>query len=111
MIRRLPRSTPTDTLCPYTTLFRSIDPCHAAMAGTYKRGAGSGSGAAPAATPEPSPAAGTPLEWTNLPSLVGRYPGSYSKNNIDVFDRGAIAAILHGTLGEKMSVQIGRAHV
>src|SRR3546814_497653 len=83
---------------------RPLDPFHAAIAGTYKLCAGSGSGAAPPATPEPSPAAGTPLEWTNLPSLVGRYPGSYSKNNIDVFDRGAIAAILHGTLGEKMSV-------
>src|SRR3546814_16983314 len=26
MIRRPPRSTRTDTLCPYTTLFRSFDP-------------------------------------------------------------------------------------
>src|SRR3546814_5484869 len=28
MIRRPPRSTRTDTLCPYTTLFRSIDVNH-----------------------------------------------------------------------------------
>src|SRR3546814_2133729 len=27
MIRRPPRSTRTDTLFPYTTLFRSLDPC------------------------------------------------------------------------------------
>src|SRR3546814_5786501 len=27
MIRRPPRSTPTDTLFPYTTLFRSLDAC------------------------------------------------------------------------------------
>src|SRR3546814_5334644 len=60
---------------------RPLDPFHAAIAGTYKLCAGSGSGAAPPATPEPSPAAGTPLEWTNLPSLVGRYPGSYSKED------------------------------
>src|SRR3546814_20727212 len=28
MIRRPPRSTRTDTLFPYTTLFRSVDRCH-----------------------------------------------------------------------------------
>src|SRR3546814_19998712 len=28
MIRRPPRSTRTDTLFPYTTLFRSVSPCH-----------------------------------------------------------------------------------
>src|SRR3546814_6336186 len=31
MIRRPPRSTRTDTLFPYTTLFRSIDKCCAAV--------------------------------------------------------------------------------
>src|SRR3546814_16126726 len=30
MIRRPPRSTRTDTLCPYTTLFRSADPARRA---------------------------------------------------------------------------------
>src|SRR3546814_18367608 len=34
MIRRPPRSTPTDTLFPYTTLFRSIGATSAAMANT-----------------------------------------------------------------------------
>src|SRR3546814_17011726 len=33
MIRRPPRSTRTDTLFPYTTLFRSLDPAHAHRAG------------------------------------------------------------------------------
>src|SRR3546814_2328951 len=31
MIRRPPRSTLTDTLFPYTTLFRSLDPCAPGM--------------------------------------------------------------------------------
>src|SRR3546814_7034850 len=38
MIRRPPRSTRTDTLFPYTTLFRSYHPCgthQAAQAGAY----------------------------------------------------------------------------
>src|SRR3546814_6254944 len=40
MMRRPPRSTPTDTLFPYTTLFRSICPCAdlAAHPTLYKRG-------------------------------------------------------------------------
>src|SRR3546814_4706401 len=36
MIRRPPRSTRTDTLCPYTTLFRSRDP-RRAPAGAHRR--------------------------------------------------------------------------
>ena len=63
----------------------------------------SGAKAIPAAAEQAS-VAGTPLEWTNLPSLVGRYPGSYSKDNIDLFDRGAIAASLRNALGGKMEV-------
>src|SRR3546814_21088882 len=35
MIRRPPRSTRTDTLFPYTTLFRSIHPLHAPGAGIH----------------------------------------------------------------------------
>src|SRR3546814_13765838 len=34
MIRRPPRSTRTDTLCPYTTLFRSDTPCPGAWTRT-----------------------------------------------------------------------------
>src|SRR3546814_1263449 len=45
MIRRPPRSTRTDTLCPYTTLFRSGVPIVAAVngeAGEIVRAAGAG---------------------------------------------------------------------
>lgn len=59
---------------------------------------------ATAAAAEDAPVAGTPLEWTNLADLAGRYPGSYSKENIDFLDRGAIAAALRSALGEKMAV-------
>src|SRR3546814_7159862 len=39
MIRRPPRSTRTDTLVPYTTLFRSDDDAHSAIgAGVRRRG-------------------------------------------------------------------------
>src|SRR3546814_4722064 len=38
MIRRPPRSTRTDTLFPYTTLFRSLGPFHALQAGARSRG-------------------------------------------------------------------------
>src|SRR3546814_8469029 len=44
MIRRPPRSTRTDTLFPYTTLFRSLDP---AGAGGPDRPAGGQGGGAP----------------------------------------------------------------
>src|SRR3546814_5702210 len=36
MIRRPPRSTRTDTLFPYTTLFRSSSPWHHASAGQFR---------------------------------------------------------------------------
>src|SRR3546814_13887474 len=38
MIRRPPRSTRTDTLFPYTTLFRSTDASGKAVAGSWKLG-------------------------------------------------------------------------
>src|SRR3546814_5044227 len=49
MIRRPPRSTRTDTLFPYTTLFRSLQPRHRACAdprdgGARSRGIGDGDG-------------------------------------------------------------------
>lgn len=50
------------------------------------------------------PMTGTPVEWTNLPALVGRYPGEYSKENIDPFDKGAVAAAIRQLLGAKMPV-------
>src|SRR3546814_7881682 len=45
MIRRPPRSTRTDTLFPYTTLFRSIDPQHAPSLAAQARGDGDPQGA------------------------------------------------------------------
>ena len=81
-----------------------LDPFHATLAGIYQLCAGTGSGGTPPAVAEAVPVPGTPLEWTNLPGLVGRYPGSYAEDNIDLFDKGAIAAALRAVLGEKMSV-------
>lgn len=85
-----------------------VDPFHAALAApaSYTLCAGT----APANRPEPprpeQPVAvpGIPMEWTNLPSLVGKYPGSHSRDNIDLFDKGAIAAALKSRLGPKMDV-------
>lgn len=81
-----------------------LDPFHAALAGPYQLCAGTGSGVAPPRAAEPSTVAGTALEWANLPALVGRSPGSYSRDNIDLFDKGAIAAALRAALGGKMAV-------
>tara|TARA_R110000782_G_scaffold78276_3_gene155028 strand:- start:67467 stop:68756 length:1290 start_codon:yes stop_codon:yes gene_type:complete len=81
-----------------------LDPFHAALAGSYQLCAGTGSKVAPAIAASPAPVAATPLEWSNLPKLVGRYPGSYSNENIDLFDKGAIAAALRAALGAKMAV-------
>lgn len=67
-------------------------------------------GSAPAGTPPPPrPEAavavqGIPAEWNNLANLVGKYPGEYSKDNIDIFDKGAVAATLKTLLGPKMAV-------
>lgn len=67
-------------------------------------------GSAPAGTPAPrQPEAavaveGIPAEWNNLTSLVGKYPGEHSKDNIDIFDKGAVAAALKTLLGPKMAV-------
>lgn len=56
------------------------------------------------ASAQQASARATPLEWSNLPALVGRYPGSYSSANIDLFEKGAIAGALIGMLGAKMAV-------
>lgn len=47
-------------------------------------------------------AAATPVEWDSLAALVGRYPGDYSKENIDLFEKGAIALAIRQLLGTKM---------
>jgi hypothetical protein len=41
--------------------------------------------------PEPAAAPTTPLERSNLPALVGRYPGSYAESNIDLSIRVPLA--------------------
>jgi hypothetical protein len=81
-----------------------LDPFHAAIIGSYQLCPGTGSGVAPPPVAEAVPVPGTPLEWTNLPRMEGRYPGSNAENNIDIFHKGAIAAALRKALGEKMSV-------
>ena len=81
-----------------------LDPFQAALTGDYRLCPGTGSGVAPPQAEEPVEVAGTPLEWTNLASLVGRYPGSYSEDNIDLFDQGAVAAALRAALVGKMAV-------
>lgn len=80
-----------------------LDPFHRTLAGTYQLCPGTGSGVSSPAVAETASAPGTPLEWTNLPGLVGRYPGNYAENNIDLFDKGAIAAALRMALGGKMA--------
>lgn len=47
---------------------------------------------------------GVPVEWSNLVALVGRYPGSETKDNIDIFERGAVATALKARLGQKFPV-------
>lgn len=67
-------------------------------------------GSAPAGTPAPPQpetavtVQGIPAEWNNLANLVGKYPGEYSKDNIDIFDKGAVAVSLKTLLGPKMAV-------
>src|SRR3546814_6270109 len=62
MIRRPPRSTRTDTLFPYTTLFRSRR-----WSGRSSPGWASATPTAPSTTPEP-PACG--LTWTTIGSVI-----------------------------------------
>src|SRR5690606_25403989 len=69
-----------------------LDPFYAALAGSYQLCPGTGSAVSAPTASRVVPVPGTPLEWTNLPGLLGRYPGSYSADNIDLFDKGAIAA-------------------
>lgn len=81
-----------------------LDPFYSALLGSYRLCAGTGSKVAPAAVVAATPVAGTPLEWSNLAELVGRYPGNYAKDNIDLFDKGGIAAALRTALGGKMPI-------
>src|SRR3546814_14154476 len=76
MIRRPPRSTRTDTLFPYTTLFRSLQALQAAPAG-QRRGQslprpGAEAMSEPQAdmdpSPPPAPAMPAPDRWQKLPT-------------------------------------------
>ena len=84
------------------------DQFHAVLTGASPFTLCKGTGATPVATPtRPAPQgsqAGTAAEWANLPSLVGRYPGNYARENVDLFDKGAIATALRDQLGAKMAV-------
>jgi hypothetical protein len=46
---------------------------------------------------------GIPAGWSNLPSLVGKFPGSHARDNIDIFEKGALADLLQARLGPKMA--------
>lgn len=83
---------------------KRLDPFHAALLGNYSLCAGTGSGVAPPQVTDAEPVPGVPLDWDNLRSQVGRYPGSYSEDNIDLFDKGEVAAALRALLGAKMEV-------
>lgn len=50
----------------------------------------------------------TPASWTNLPTLVGRYPGSRDRNNIDLIGTGPIADAIRARLGNKI-LALGRS--
>src|SRR3546814_19402853 len=54
MLRRPPRSTRTDTLFPYTTLFRSKHVGRPCSAGRYRHGRGTGRGGAGSRLLEPA---------------------------------------------------------
>jgi hypothetical protein len=81
-----------------------LDRFRAALAGTYQLCPGTGSGVTASTVAEAVSVPGTPLEWTTLTGLVGRYPGNHAENNNDLFHRGAIAAALRTALGEKILV-------
>lgn len=84
------------------------DPFHTALTGAKTFTLCKGS--QPAGTPEPpqleQPVSvpGIPLDWNNLAAHVGKYPGGYSADNIDLFDKGAVAAALKSRMGSKMEV-------
>lgn len=93
------------------------DPFHAAIAGAspFERcGGAPPAKASPAVrtapiapgaqrTAAPARAVGTPLEWTNLAALAGRYPGDGDATQIDLFERGAVAAALRALLGPRIA--------
>src|SRR3546814_19595186 len=107
MIRRPPRSTRTDTLFPYTTLFRSES-----NAGAYDQGdaiiwrqrQNGGKGHQPEACDDRYPHIIIMMSARDEPSSEKR-PDDHSKTSHDQHDR----PILHADLGERHVEEIGRA--
>ncbi len=87
---------------------KAAEPFHAAFTNGGLFTLCEGSAPAKASLPaQPASAAsvqGVAAEWTNLAGLVGKFPGSYAADNIDIFDRGAIAAALKALMGPKMPI-------
>lgn len=85
-----------------------VDPFHAAFmnAGLFTLCAAQPAAAmsAPPPTALQAISGGTPLKWTNLADHVGKFPGTSSKENIDLFNKGDVAAALKTLLGSKMPV-------
>lgn len=93
------------------------DPFHAAITGAspFQRCGGAppakaastvptaSAGAGAPRTGAPAKTFGTPLEWTNLAALAGRYPGDQDAAQIDLFERGAVAAALRALLGPRVA--------
>src|SRR3546814_8339492 len=83
MIRRPPRSTTTDTLFPYTTLFRSVNHAARRCAGAFKRSH----------------------------DLVERGRGGGDQEGRAACPRGGVLDSARNESGPRRSAQIGRAHV
>src|SRR3546814_16042360 len=104
MIRRPPRTTRTDTLFPYPTLFRSYEAHGRSPTATFGQGDTGLRGALPAARPECR---------RTLAAVGGK--GAMT-DAVGVWSH-AVAAVLFAVLalwqtrGPKGGMQIGRAHV
>src|SRR3546814_18080448 len=104
MIRRPPRSTRTDTLFPYTTLFRSED--IAALAGlSYVE----------TAVRVMLPFVGDSLDEEELRDLCTQAYGSFSHQGVtplvQLDHRHWLLELFHGPTLAFKDVEIGRAHV
>src|SRR3546814_3095721 len=104
MIRRPPRSTRTDTLFPYTTLFRSIDEADVAVVDDFLQKLLEQHGSTPDVFPL-APWVSLVLKPLILASLSVSWPGFL--NHASVGRR----ALLFRGLGRFAGAQIGRAHV
>src|SRR3546814_20149206 len=99
IIRRPPRSTRTDTLFPYTTLFRS-----AASAGKLHLGAGLPARADPAEARSPLRSVGNGEKWTRQTSVAPEYRFRRVKSRIDCAggsSPGSAARLAHAWPGAK----------